>query len=156
MALYRLSALASFLTSFLSFGKSDLDCLILYMNKRYFMYTYAYLFICLYICIFIFFINWNLFFRTFKKKVCGGKGQEKDVQTSGQTSTKAPSTDPVLYKIGEDNEGYQELRVTWFCDLSGTQLKYVFLIFNYFSLRMHFNVWKVLSKRFNKYKLINW
>lgn len=44
--------------------------------------------------------------------MCGGKGQEKDVQTSGQTSTKAPSTDPVLYKIEDDNEGYQELRVT--------------------------------------------
>lgn len=55
--------------------------------------------------------------------MCGGKGQKKDVQTSGQTSTKAPSTDPVLYKIGEDNEGYHELRVTWFCDISGTQLK---------------------------------
>ncbi|XP_052693073.1 uncharacterized protein LOC128171350 [Crassostrea angulata] len=55
----------------------------------------------------IIFVIW-----TFKNKVCGGKGQEKDVQTSGQTSTKAPSTDPVLYKIGEDNEGYQELRVT--------------------------------------------
>lgn len=54
----------------------------------------------------IIFIIWS-----FRNKECREKGQEKDVNSSGQTSTNAPSTDPVLYKIGEDNAAYQELRV---------------------------------------------
>lgn len=44
--------------------------------------------------------------------MCRGEGQKKDVTVPNQTSSDAFSTDPVLYKIGKDNEGYQELRVT--------------------------------------------
>lgn len=134
MALYRPSALASFLTSFLSFGKSDLDCLILYMNKRYFIYIYAYLFVCLYICIHVFFFltYWNSLFSSFRNKMCRGEGQKKDVTVPNQTSSNAFSTDPVLYKIGEDNEGYQELRVTWVCDFSDAQFQMCFSNFQLF------------------------
>lgn len=38
--------------------------------------------------------------------MCRGEGQKKDVTVPNQTSSNAFSTDPVLYKIGEDNEGY--------------------------------------------------
>lgn len=66
--------------------------------------------------------------RSFRNKECREKGQEKDVNSSGQTSTNAPSTDPVLFKIGEDNAAYQELRVPWVCVLKTH--KYVFFINN--------------------------
>lgn len=64
----------------------------------------------MYLSSFFFFVNHT--FRSFRNKMCRGKGQEKELKTSDQSSTNTPSTDPVLYKIGEDNEGYQELRVT--------------------------------------------